>query len=326
MRNFIIQHRRIIYALYINETRIFRHNMFWNPPKIVHKQELIKEETHSTCNINSKYHFDLHQDIFHQMEFFQRLFRAEKEKYMSSECNHMNQMILNKIQVFKRNIQEFIDSTQSSILVIHDVQQSMNRIAKFCSEINSDIADYMKLKDATNDEHVEEEPVASEVENFEHECQEYHESDSEHSHVEEHDAEIELMKTLHDYESEHTACHDDAPESEDNMHVILHELISAIGQLDPPGNHDLLDLLVNKLPKTSYVHYPTRNECPDAFDRQSRVLCQMTRLYEGVSRLSMDTNQSPTAIYNDEMMLKKLMKQTHCAPNEPFGFLFGASP
>lgn len=89
----------------------------------------------------------------------------------------------------------------------------------------------------------------------------------------------------------------------ENMHVILHELISVMSNLNKPLDHDFLDSLVNQLPKIKGIEYPSSTDCVDAFDRQSILLKLMIKLYEGISRKSMEENIQTNDLYKDENLL-----------------------
>jgi len=103
---------------------------------------------------------------------------------------------------------------------------------------------------------------------------------------------------------------------ENNMHIVIHELISSLGQLNEP-NHELLDELWEQLPIVSGVHYPTRLECSDSHERQARLLIFLTRLYEAVSRESIQKGIDTSVIYSDNRYLSMLMNE-----NSHFDFLF----
>ena len=101
--------------------------------------------------------------------------------------------------------------------------------------------------------------------------------------------------------------HCEIPPEEENMHVILHELISTLGQCNKPIDHDILDQLWHQMPEIEGFHYPTRSDFMDSFQRQSQMLCLMTKLYQQVSRHAMDTNADINKIYADPSCLKILM-------------------
>lgn len=93
----------------------------------------------------------------------------------------------------------------------------------------------------------------------------------------------------------------------ENMHVILHELISVMSNLNKPLDHDFLDSLVNQLPKIKGIEYPSSTDCADAFDRQSILLKLMIKLYEGISRKSMEENIQTNDLYKDENLLFEII-------------------
>jgi len=130
------------------------------------------------------------------------------------------------------------------------------------------------------------------------------------------DMEREFKKTMEEcgvVSSPPTSQKNSEPE-EENMHVILHELISTLGQCNKPIDHDILDQIWHQMPEIEGVSYPTRSDYIDSFQRQSQMLCLMTQLYEKVSRHAMDTHTDINAIYADPACLRKLMAAVPQAP------------
>jgi len=101
-------------------------------------------------------------------------------------------------------------------------------------------------------------------------------------------------------------------ENEECFHVIIHELISAMSDLSKPMDHDVLNSLVDQLPKIKGVEYPTEEDCPDTCIRQSILLKVMTKLYEGVSRKCMETQCVPNDLYRDQLVLHEILASSCC--------------
>ena len=106
-------------------------------------------------------------------------------------------------------------------------------------------------------------------------------------------------------------------EDEECFHVIIHELISAMSDLSKPMDHEVLNSLIDQLPRIKGVEYPSSNDCPDTCVRQGILLKLMTKVYEGVSRKCMETQCVPNDLYRDQVFLHEIL--TLCCCEEESG-------
>jgi hypothetical protein len=242
-------------------------------------------------------------------------------------------------------VHKFIDSIVSTKFVISDYQAHIETIVRKIQIINENIDVLLAQQEEYSSRQAEEEeeesshivpegePVSAYAELMNSNAMEKDESEEESEppldtdsstqlrQDDYDDPEEEFLKTYREYEGEAPLSEHEEGENEehdDSMHVIIHELISALGQLGFVGNHDLLDDVIQKLPEIPSCHYPTKDECPDALERQSQILCMMSKIYSGVSRLSMEQHKSPSLVYEDKGLLSSIMT---CPKDDPFGFL-----
>lgn len=283
---------------------------------------------------------DLRGQVVRCMEVLDNEFSAMQKHYHHCGNNLENVQELNRnVKVMLVQIHELIGreylSSRNGGFVIADELEFMNQVVCLVSKIDLHMSLYETEK--KNDMSfsscmAHDGGVESDCENEKNENDEVIEGDSGDNHYidvkekeeDEDDVENRLNDTILEWEKSNEMKNieeedevqynssDNMNETvqeaeEENLHVILHELISTLGQLNQPINHDILDSLWHQLPEIEGVHYPTRLDCVDPFERQSNMLCIMTKLYEGVSNYAMKSHKSISSIYEDGDCLRHIM-------------------